>query len=269
MKKGTRWKWSKDCAKAFKEAKTQLSSTSVLAHCDPKLPLQLAGDASSYGIGAVISYVLPDRSERPISYASRTLSSSECNYAQLEKEALSLVYGVQRFHSYPYGRPFILYTDHKPLTAILGTNKSISPLAAARLQHWALLLVGYNYRIVFRPTHAHANADSLSHLPLSLSEKDARVPDLKLFNILQIETLPVTAAQLKTATNIDPVLSRVLRYTKKGWPSEIVDVLKLYWHRRSELSIKNTCLLWGTRVIVPMKLREVLKELHRSHIGIV
>ena len=156
---------------------------SVLAHYDPKLPLRLAGDASSYGIGAVISHVLPDRSERPISYASRTLSSSERNYAQLEKEALSLVYGVQRFHSYLYGRPFILYTDHKPLTAILGANKSIPPLAAARLQRWALLLAGYNYRIVFRPTHAHANADGLSRLPLPLSEKDARAPDPKLFNI--------------------------------------------------------------------------------------
>ena len=61
-----------------------------------------------------------------------------------------------------------------------------------------------------------------------------------------------------------------MRYTKKGWPSEIADVLKPYWHRRSELSIEDNCILWGTRVIVPVKLRqEVLKELHRSHIGIV
>ena len=113
LKKGISWRWSKDCANAFKQAKKQLSSTTVLAHYDPKLPLRLAGDASSYGIGAVISHILPDGSERPISYASRTLSTSECNYAQLEKEALSLVYGVQKFHSYLYGRSFILYTDHK------------------------------------------------------------------------------------------------------------------------------------------------------------
>ena len=197
LKKGISWRWSKDCANAFKQAKKQLSSTTVLAHYDPKLPLRLAGDASSYGIGAVISHILPDGSERPISYASRTLSTSECNYAQLEKEALSLVYGVQKFHSYLYGRSFILYTDHKPLTAIFGSNKSIPPLAAARLQRWALLLAGYNYRIVFRPTQAHANADSLSRLPLPHTEKDAKVPDPKLFNIQQIETLPVTSAQLK------------------------------------------------------------------------
>ena len=124
LKKGSSWRWSKECATAFKQAKTQLSSTTILAHYDPKLPLRLAGDASSYGIGAVIAHVLSDGSERPISYASRALSVSERNYAQLEKEALSLVYGVQKFHSYLYGRSFVLYTDHKPLTAILGSNKS-------------------------------------------------------------------------------------------------------------------------------------------------
>ena len=270
LKKGVSWKWSKDCANAFKQAKKQLSSTTVLAHYDPKLPLRLAGDASSYGIGAVISHILPDGSERPISYASRTLSTSERNYAQLEKEALSLVYGVQKFHSYLYGRSFTLYTDHKPLTAIFGSNKSIPPLAAARLQRWALLLAGYNYRIVFRPTQAHANADSLSRLPLPHSEKDTKVPDAKLFNIQQIETLPVTSAQLKTATNRDPILSKVLRYTKRGWPTEVPDTLKPFWYHRSELSIEGNCILRGTRVIVPSKLREeVLKELHRSHIGIV
>ena len=178
LKKGIAWKWSKNCANAFKQAKKQLSSTTVLAHYDTKLPLRLVGDASSYGIGAVISHILPDGSERPISYASRTLSTSEHNYA-----TLSLVYGVQKFHSYLYGRPFILYTDHKPLTAIFGSNKSVPPLAAARLQRWALLLAGYNYRIVFRPTQAHANADSLSRLPLPHNEGDVKVPDPKLFNI--------------------------------------------------------------------------------------
>ena len=67
----------------------------MLAHYDPSLPISLASDASSYEIGSVISHVLPDGSDRPIAFASQTLSASEKNYYQLEKEALSLVFGVK------------------------------------------------------------------------------------------------------------------------------------------------------------------------------
>ena len=92
-------------------------------HYNPALPIRLAADASAYGIGAVIAHVLPDGSERPVAFTSRTLSASERNYAQVEREALSLIFGVKHFHYYLYGHHFILVTDHKPVTAILGPKK--------------------------------------------------------------------------------------------------------------------------------------------------
>ena len=73
------------------------------------LRITLTGDASAYCIGAVISHVLPDGSERPIAFVSRTLSSSEKNYSQLKRKALSLVFGVKKFlvwqEVYTYRRP--------------------------------------------------------------------------------------------------------------------------------------------------------------------
>ena len=67
----------------------------MLTHYDPAVPLRLAGDASAYGVGAVISHVYSNREERPIAYASQTLMQSECNYAQLGKEALSLILALK------------------------------------------------------------------------------------------------------------------------------------------------------------------------------
>ena len=162
LRKDATWNCTTECAEAFQKAKEILISSQVLAHYNPDLPIKMAADASTCGVGAVISHVLPNGSEHPIAFASRTLSPSECNYAQIEKEALALIFGVKKFHQYLYGRKFILVTDHKPLKA----KKGIPSLAAARLQHWAIILASYQYEIEFRPTQENSNADALSHLPL-------------------------------------------------------------------------------------------------------
>ena len=93
----------------------------------------------AYGLRAVISHLFPNGTEKPVAYASRSLSPAEKKYAQLEKEALSLIFGIYKFHQYLYGRKFQLVTDHKPLTTILGSQSRIPSLAAARLQRWALI----------------------------------------------------------------------------------------------------------------------------------
>ena len=72
LKKTTKWTWSDVQEKAFQESKKLLTSSSVLMHFDPSLPIVLACDASQYGVGAVLAHKMPDGSERPVGYVSRT-----------------------------------------------------------------------------------------------------------------------------------------------------------------------------------------------------
>ena len=270
LEKGKKWNWSKQCEEAFQKCKLLLTSDTVLTHYDPDRPVRLACDASQYGIGAVLSHILLDKSERPIAYASRSLSVAEKNYAQIDKEALGLIWGVKRFNQYLYGRHFQLITDHKPLTYIFHPEKGIPATAAARMQRWALYLSGYNYDIIYKNTKQHGNADGLSRLPVNTSQNSEEEDPCHVFSIEQIEMLPVTMKEIEHETRKDPVLSRVYELTKHGWPKQSPDVLKEFHIRSHELSIQGFCIMWGIRVIIPKKYQQkILEELHLGHIGIV
>ena len=225
-------------------AKESLTSSSVLVHYDSTLPLQLTTDASAYGLGAVLSLVMPDCSEHPISFASRMLTAAERNYTQLEKEALALVFGIKKFHPYLFGRKFTLVTDHRPLLAILGPKKMIPPLAAARMQRWALLLSSYSYDLEFRTSEKHANEDGLSRLPLHTTSPAGYSREPTIFNIFQIESLPITAVNIQRAARKDRTLSKVFNYTKRVWPPTVNSALQLYFTKCAKLTIEQGCPLW-------------------------
>ena len=278
-----RWAWNEQCEQAFNQAKELIASDLVLMHYDPKLPLRLACDASPYGLGAVVSHVLPDGTERPIAFSSRSLSSAEQNYAQIHREALALYWGVKKFFPYLYGRKFSLVTDHAPLLTIFHPEKGIPAMTAARLQRYALFLSGFNYTIEYRGTAHHSNCDFLSRLPLPTTGKkendnyeddddDADVDAAEVYAINQLESLPVTSAAVRRETANDPTLSRVLFFTRSGWAhsSDRDQELRPYFQRRNEISIHQDCLMWGGRVIVPTKLRpQILNQLHEGHLGVV
>ncbi|XP_064461874.1 uncharacterized protein K02A2.6-like [Ornithodoros turicata] len=155
-----RWYWSSECVEAFETVKLKLSAPGSLAHYDPARPLFLAADASSKGLGAVMFHRI-DGKERPIARASKTLTSAEKKYAQIEREALAIIFGVKKFHEYLWGRRFTLYTDHKPLTTIFGPYKGIPVTAANRLQRWAFILMSYSFDIIYKPTTDIGNAVGL------------------------------------------------------------------------------------------------------------
>ena len=97
------------------------------------------------------------------------------------------------------------------------------------------------------------------------------MPDIAMvFNIAQLDALPVCSSELMAATHTDPQLSKILQYVRKGWPEKISNTLRPFWQRRSELTVEGDSILWGVRVVIPTKLRHrVLEELHRGHPGVV
>ena len=263
------WDWTDRCEEAFQKVKVMIASDLVLTHYDPKLPLQLACDASPVGIGAVLSHVMPDGTERPIAFASRSLSKAERNYAQIDKEALATVWGVKKFHNYLFGRSFTLLTDHEPLTSIFHPSKSLPAVTAARLQRYALFLAGFDYTIMYKNTKCHGNADGLSRLPLH-SETTEESDPVGLFYATQFEPLPVTAEQVKRETQRDPLLVKVHDLVMKGWAIPQDEQIKPFYQRKDELTVHCGVLMLGHRVVIPVKLRnKVLSELHEGHLGIV
>jgi len=115
LEKETEWHWHNDQEQSFKMLKQLATETPVLKYFDPKKPTKLSVDASSKGLGAVLL-----QEGHPITYASRALTQTQQNYAQIEKEMLAILFGCTRFHEYIYGIPNIeVETDHKPLEAIL------------------------------------------------------------------------------------------------------------------------------------------------------
>ena len=144
LHKQAEWAWGDKQKQAFQLSKQLLLFSQTLAHFDPKLDIVLACDASAYGIGVVLSHRLADGKEKPVGFPSRTLSTTEKNYSQIEKEGLACVFGVNRFRSYLYGHHFSLITDHKPLQSLLAGNKPVPVQASGRIQRWALTLASFD-----------------------------------------------------------------------------------------------------------------------------
>jgi len=218
----------------------------------------------------VISHINPDGSEQLTAYASRTLKKPERNYAQMDKEALAIIFGLRKFYQFLYGRKFTIVTDHKPLISLFNHHRQMPEVMNPRMLRWKLILSAYDYDIQHRPGKQMQNADALSRLPMEAAKNDVPAPA----DILMPEGLPetpITASEVAYQTHKDKILSRVLRWTRYGWPDEKPgDEFAPYYCRKDELSVHRDCLLWGSRVIVPLKLRsEILQLLHASHLGVV
>lgn len=267
LRKSQRWKWTSKEEDTFTAIKQELTDKVLLVHYDPDAELMLTCDASPYGIGAVLQQRASDGTVQPIAFVSRTLNPAEKNYAQIEREALSIVFGTEKFRHYLLGRQFTLQTDHKPLLTLFGEHKGIPVMASARIKRWAMKLSAFCYKIQYISSKDNSCADFLSRLPLPAQEKEQEDQVLSL----EEDTLPITAQLIASETVHDKVLSKVKQLVLSGWPQHNdQEILRPYFLRRSELSVDQGCVMWGNRVVIPASLHpHLLLDLHSDHMGVV
>ena len=150
--------------KCIWESKKNSRWNKLLIYYDPKKPSLLAFDASLYGVWAVLSHWMPDGSEKPITFSSRTLSKAEHNYSQIEKEALTIVYPVKKFHSNLFRKHFYHILTISHFWDCYQNKKGLS-MAAAHIQCWAILLFAYNYSLKYCSGSENLIAKFFGHFP--------------------------------------------------------------------------------------------------------
>lgn len=158
-KKDAAWTWAKDQKESFEKLKKLLTDARILRQADETLPFIIHTDASNYALGAVLLQG-EGNEERPVEYASRLLTAAERNYSTTEREALAVVWAVEKFRGYIDGAKVVIGTDHQPLKWLMSLK---SP--SGRLARWALSLQEYNLEIIYTPGKVNVVADTLSRPP--------------------------------------------------------------------------------------------------------
>ena len=142
-----------------------------------------------------LSSTLLFQNNKPIAFASKALTPAETRYANIERELLAVVYGCKKFHSYLYGRSFVVKTDHRPIEQTYEKNLMQAP---PRLQGMLLRLQSYDCVIKYLPGREMVTADALSCLsPLDEFE----VPDMnvKVHHLIRITPAKMEEFKMKTA----------------------------------------------------------------------
>lgn len=164
LKKGRKITLDPDYVNSFEKCKTLLQNDPILQYPDFTRDFILTTDASNFAIGAILSQG-PIGSDKPVSYASRTLNDSELNYSTIEKELLAIVWATKYFRPYLFGRKFKIITDHKPLQWMMSLKEPNS-----RLTRWRLKLSEFDFTVVYKKGKNITNADALSRIEIHNEE---------------------------------------------------------------------------------------------------
>ena len=265
-KKDTFFIWESSQQAAFEAIKKEITSAPVLAYFDRSKTSTIQSDASKKGLGAVL---LQD--DKPVIYASRTLTETEQRYSNIERELLGVVFALERFHHYVYGYTATVQTDHKPLVSVW--KKSIV-CNSPRLQRLLLRLSQYDVNIEYLKGKDNVVADALSRVSPQITPKEGEDEvDFIPVHMLTEEILADSTriGDFRRATAKDTTSGLLMQVVANGWPELKKDCHPLlvdYWTYREEISTENGLSFKGHRLRVPDQWRNgVLQTIHEGHFG--
>lgn len=267
LKKNVDWIWTVVHETAFNNIKTKISKAPVLQNFNPAIPIVIQCDASKDGLGCCLL-----QNGKPVSFASRSLTASEQNFSQIEKELLSVVWSTRKFHYYIYGQKCTILNDHKPLESIL--KKPIHEVPSPRLQRLKLKLLKYDLEFKYLQGKLMLIADLLSRSYLECGDID----DSFMYEVIHcvglakyLQCTDETKQKLIAETSKDLELKQLIEFTNKGWPNNvkhIPDEIQYYNKFRSELSLDENLVFLRDKLIIPKTMRiEILKKMHEGHLG--
>ena len=258
LKKDIDFSWNCTYNATFQQVKEAVVSDTTLRYFNPSLPVTIQVDASQVGLHAALL-----QNCKPMAFASKTLTKTKHQYANIEREMLAAVFGVERFQTYIYGRSFTIESDHQPLESISQKNLADMP---AHLHHMLLHLQGYDYTICYYPSKEMV-------LPNTISQFSPHPgPDILLDIAIHHACLsPERKEPFQQAFVSNPEMHTLTNMIITGWPDNIKVVphpLCPYWQHRETLTMEDSLVLCGEALIVPPSKRErVLQQLHHFHQG--
>lgn len=251
---------------AFDDLRQELSSkVRKLGFFDPKDTTELYVDASPVGLGAVLIQRDEAGWSRIISFASKCLTKAEQMYPQTQREALAVVWAVEKYYLYLFGLHFTIFTDHKTLEYIFEGKYRDGRRACSRAQGWALRLQPYDFQI----KHIQGTKNIADVLSRLCTREDAPFEEDAQHFVCTIgeSRTAITLEEIRNETARDSTLSEVIEALKTQiWPSDLFR----YQAFSKELGLVDGILVREDRIIIPLKLRRrALQIAHHGHPGIV
>ena len=281
-RKNARFEWTGACEQAYQSILKAMTSVTALRPFDPDLKTILVSDAGPDGIAASVFQELKDGTWVPIDHASRSLTTCEKNYSQIEKESLSQAWGMNIHRFYLLGIKFDSYTDHQPLLPIYCGRKR----GNARVERHRLKVQGFQFEMKYLPGKENP-CDYQSRHPVPLKYYSERQLDDMVIdnddelciNKIVTDDIPdaVTLAMIQAATKADPIMQKLVRCIKKGYIGNDPD-LKAFRQIFHELAYVQDIILRGDKLVIPDaefmpgagSLRQVIIDLaHEGHQGAV